>query len=458
MYEKISLKVDELQISKLKLKNFRCFEELTINFSTPYTVLIGINGSGKSSILDALRIFLGGFSNSVKLNQVHDISFVIYDLTILPSDVRREVMLNGSVLESFPKYPTSISGVIEDRDCNTISWQNTSTKYKDVESKINLESKQLVEYLNNLKERFINGENVILPLIAHYGTNRRWVAKERNEEKINREIIPAEYQVPRLKGYSNCLTASIFHLEVMRNWFARMLLIERKKPVPEFQAVKTAIANCYKNINDSKKLQDVAIDYDAEAEDIEIQQTFTDGKLEILPLHCLSDGAKSILAIASDIAYRMAVLNPHLLGKVTEETDGIVLIDEIDMHLHPSWQRKVIDSLHKTFPKVQFIVTTHSPTVLTNVPKENIRILDNGEIYTPDVNTKGRDVNSILREIMHTAIRPSDVTEKLNVFSKAIEDEDLDTAQKILDELRNQLGDTDSEVVGAQITLDLERI
>ena len=107
---------------------------------------------------------------------------------------------------------------------------------------------------------------------------------------------------------------------------------------------------------------------------------------------------------------------------------------------------------------MQFIFTTHSPTVLTNVPKENIRVLDNGEIYTPDVNTKGRDVNSILRKIMHTEIRPSDVTEKLNSFSKAIEDENLDMAQKILDELKTQLGYTDSEVVGAQITLDLERI
>ena len=448
-----------MKIRELKLKNFRCFEELTINFSTPYTVLIGINGSGKSSILDALRIFLDSFSNSIKLNQIHDISFVVYGLTILSSDIRREVMLNGSVLEPFPKYPTSISGVIEDRDCNIISWQNTSTKYKDVESKINLESKQLIEYLNNLKERFINGKNIILPLIAHYGTNRRWVAKERNEEKIiNREMIPAEYKVPRLKGYSNCLTASIFHLEVMRNWFARMLLIERKKPVPEFQAVKSAIANCYKNINDSKGLLNVEIDYDAELEDVEIQQTFADGKSEILPLYCLSDGAKSMLAIASDIAYRMAVLNPHLLGKVTEETDGVVLIDEIDMHLHPSWQRKVIDSLHKTFPKVQFILTTHSPTVLTDVPKENIRILDNGKIYTPDVNTRGRDVNSILREIMLTEIRPSDITEKLNAFSKAIEVEDLNAAQQILEELRTQLGDTDSEVVGAQVTLDLERI
>ena len=449
---------NELRIKELSLKNFRCFEDLSVSFSTPYTVLIGVNGSGKSSILDALRIFLDSFSNSVKLNQVHDISFVIYDLKILLSDIRREFILNGSVLESLPTYPTFVSGIIENEDGKAISWQRASIKYNDIEKNNNFESSQLVKYLNKIKKQFNSGKNIVLPLIAHYGTNRRWVAKERSEEKINREMIPADYEVPRLRGYSNCLNASIFHLEVMRNWFARMLLIERKKSIPEFQAVRIAIANCYKNINDSKKLCDVKIDYDAEFEDIEIQQNFTNGKSEILPLNSLSDGAKSILAIASDIAYRMAILNPQLLDRVTDETDGIVLIDEIDMHLHPSWQRKVIDSLHKTFPKVQFIFTTHSPTVLTNVPKESIRILDNGKIYTPDVNTKGRDVNSIIREIMHTDIRPSDVTEKLNAFSKAIELENLDMAQQILDELRTQLGDNDSEIVGAQVTLDLERM
>lgn len=449
---------NELRIKELSLKNFRCFEDLSVSFSTPYTVLVGVNGSGKSSILDALRIFLDSFSNSLKLNQVHDISFVVYDLKILLSDIRREVILNGSVLESLPTYPTFVGGKIENEDGKVISWQRASIKYNDIEKSNNFESSQLIKYLNKIKKQFNSGESIVLPLIAHYGTNRRWVAKECNEEKINREMIPADYEVPRLRGYSNCLNASIFHLEVMRNWFARMLLIERKKSIPEFQAVRIAIANCYKNINDSKKLCDVEIDYDAEFEDIEIQQTFTNGKSEILPLNFLSDGAKSILAIASDIAYRMAILNPHLLDRITDETDGIVLIDEIDMHLHPSWQRKVIDSLHKTFPKVQFIFTTHSPTVLTNVPKESIRILDNGKIYTPDVNTKGRDVNSIIREIMRTDIRPSDVTEKLNAFSKAIELEDLDRAQQILDELRTQLGDNDSEIVGAQVTLDLERM
>lgn len=447
-----------MKVKGLYLKNFRCFEELSVNFSTPYTVLIGVNGSGKSSILDALRIFLDSFSNSVKLNQVHDISFVIYDLKILSSDIRRKVMLNGSVLESLPQHPTFVSGTIKNEAGKVISWKRASIKYNDIEKNNDLESKQLIKYLNKIKKQFNNGENIILPLIAYYGTDRRWIAKEHSEEKINREMIPVAYEVPRLRGYSNCLNSSVFHLEVMRNWFARMLLIERKKTVPEFQAVKTAIANCYKNINDIEQLQDVKVDYDAESEDIEIQITFANGNSEILPLHCLSDGAKSILAISSNIAYRMAVLNPHLLDKVTEETDGVVLIDEIDMHLHPSWQRKVIDSLHKTFPKLQFIFTTHSPTVLTNVPKENILILNDGKIYTPDVNTRGRDVNSILCEVMQTEIRPTEISTKLKKFSDAIDNNDLAEAEKILEELRTQLGENDSEVVGAQVTLDLERI
>lgn len=212
-------------------------------------------------------------------------------------------------------------------------------------------------------------------------------------------------------------------------------------------------------IDGRNNVEKIFIDYDAEKEDdLEIQMFFNNDRIEVLPLSYLSDGSKSIIAMVADIAYRMAVLNPHLLDKVTSETDGVVLIDEIDLHLHPSWQRKIIHALHKTFPKVQFILTTHSPTILTNVPKENIRILDNGKAFIPDVKTYGRDVNSILREVMQAEIRPTEISTKLNNFSDAIDKNDLAEAEKILDELRNQLGENDSEVVGAQVTLDLERI
>ena len=442
-----------MKLRELQLKNFRCFEELTIKFPTDYTVLIGINGSGKSTILDAIRIFLDMFTSGNRLNQSKNFFGIWSDLQISSSDIRRETSLTGSVLETIPQYPISVSGLTEDNK-KSLTWGLTLTVSKNDK---NFDGQRLIEHLTELHNQLVCGEKIILPLITYYGTTRRWMPTEM--EKIdNHEIVPPEYFIPRLKGYSNCLNSTIFQLDSMRKWFARMLLIERKKNIPEFRAVKNAISTCYKNIDGRQNLENVLIDYDAEAEDIEIQMFFCDGKTEVLPLNYLSDGSKSILTIVADIAYRMAVLNPHLLGDVIQKTDGIVLIDEIDMHLHPSWQRRIIGSLHETFPNVQFIFTTHSPTVLTGIPKENIQILDNGTIYTPDVNTKGRDVNSILREIMHSDIRPPETTAKLNAFAKAIEDEDLEKAQNILDELKLELGENDSEVVGSQVTLDLERL
>ncbi|MBR1645365.1 MAG: AAA family ATPase [Selenomonadaceae bacterium] len=448
-----------MKIKELHLKNFRCFDELTISFSTPYTVLIGINGSGKSSILDALRIVIDDFTSSTQYDarkgsvfinsiKVHDLIKPQEYIKLQDRDAKIKTVIAGSTINKESQYPVAVNVTAEFSSGQSLSWTHELFAHSSLK---NSGVNEVGTHVRDLQQRISNDERVTCPVVVYYGTRRQW-------DKSSGSKTPEISFLSQMNGYVNCLSAQPFNIEVMRHWFSRMLLIERKKSVPEFQAVRTAIANCYKNIVDSNELQDVKIDYDAEAEDIEIQQTFTNGKSEILPLHYLSDGAKSILAVASDIAYRMAVLNPHLLGNVTKETDGVVLIDEIDMHLHPSWQQKVVESLHKTFPNVQFILTTHSPTVLTNVPKENIRVLNAGEIYTPPVNTKGRDVNSILREIMHTEIRPSDVTEKLNAFAKAVEAEDLNSAQQILDDLREQLGDTDSEVVGAQITLDLERI
>lgn len=95
----------------------------------------------------------------------------------------------------------------------------------------------------------------------------------------------------------------------------------------------------------------------------------------VLPLEALSDGTRSVISMAADLAYRMVRLNPDLGARAALETPGIVLIDEVDMHLHPSWQQAVVYDVRKAFPNVQFIVTTHSPQVLSTVPAEAIRIL-----------------------------------------------------------------------------------
>ena len=171
----------------------------------------------------------------------------------------------------------------------------------------------------------------------------------------------------------------------------------------------------------------------------------------------LSDGIKGILGVVADIAYRMALLNPQLLEKVNE-TPGIILIDEIDMHLHPAWQKKIIHDLREIFPNVQFLFTTHSPSVLSHVPRENILMLNNHQVYPPMNKTYGRDVDSILREIMLVESRPKEILDKLKSFSDYIEESKLEDARKILNELEDILGSNDEEVISSKITLELEEM
>ena len=144
------------------------------------------------------------------------------------------------------------------------------------------------------------------------------------------------------------------------------------------------------------------------------------------------------------------------MDNILKETSGVVLIDEIDMHLHPSWQSKIIKILTETFSKVQFIFTTHSPSVLSNVPNKNILILDNFEIYPLENMTYGKDIEAILREVMRIEVRPKEVVEKLKLFNDMLDKNKLSNAKDILKELEEILGKDDSEVVERRVSLELE--
>ena len=170
----------------------------------------------------------------------------------------------------------------------------------------------------------------------------------------------------------------------------------------------------------------------------------------------LSDGEKGIISLVADIAYRMALLNPNLLDKVLE-TPGVVLIDEIDLHLHPSWQKKIMDNLMSIFPNIQFIVTTHSPSILLNVPKENIWVLNQNNIYQPQDMTYGRTVEEILKEVMDTNVQPDEVIRMQHEFEQAIDDEEYDLAKKILNEMKNIMGENASGIIENQMVLDVEQ-
>ncbi len=139
-------------------------------------------------------------------------------------------------------------------------------------------------------------------------------------------------------------------------------------------------------------------------------------------------------------------------------TPGVVLIDEIDMHLHPMWQKKIMSDLARIFPNIQFVVTTHSPNVLTNIKKEHIRILDHYCLYEPQNATYGRSVEDILLEVMGVDVRPDQVKMILEKFSQAIDNENYQLAQQYLHEMKAILGSNAKEVVESQFTLDAEML
>jgi predicted ATP-binding protein involved in virulence len=171
---------------------------------------------------------------------------------------------------------------------------------------------------------------------------------------------------------------------------------------------------------------------------------------QIAPYSMLSDGVRNLVAMISDLTMRCAVLNPWLSERVND-TRGVVLIDEVDLHLHPSWQRQVIPSLLEIFQNVQFFITTHSPQVISTVQRESVFILSNNEIKPVDQFTQGRDSNSVLVDIFDVLPRPAEAAHQLASFYGAIEKQDVETAEKMLHYLEEKWGDLDTDMVRARM-------
>jgi predicted ATP-binding protein involved in virulence len=166
----------------------------------------------------------------------------------------------------------------------------------------------------------------------------------------------------------------------------------------------------------------------------------------------LSSGEKRLLMLVTDLSRRLAIANPGLEKKAWQGK-GIVLIDEIELHLHPQWQRRVLPALTKTFPNCQFIVTTHSPQVLSEVPGESIFLLKNGHLFQDSHYTKGRDSNSILYEVFNVKERPEWSQYAIDRCLRLIDDEKWEEAKESLKQLSHRLGENDTAVVQAQTLL-----
>ena len=226
--------------------------------------------------------------------------------------------------------------------------------------------------------------------------------------------------------------ADLFH------WLARerYVSLERGSDRFGFIAVKAAMKGCLERC--------VTLDYSVAEKTLVVE---IDGRGQ-LPFHLLSDGQKVMLALAADIAFKAAQLNPHLGDRVLQDTSGVVMIDELDLHLHPRWQRHVVSDLKSTFPSIQFFATTHSPQVIGETPHDEIILLRRDGSWTQPQQSVGLSTNQVLREIQEAPDMNLAMKQKFETLFRTVESGDFTAARAQIVEIR-QTGQDYPELVEA---------
>ena len=424
-----------MKLKKIKLKNFKCFENLEMELNSQCNILVGVNGAGKSTVLDAIAVSLGAY-----LSGFDDMKGKAFD----PEDSHYCMYQAGNRVEAQEQYPVEIyteAEIPKGEGIEFIKWQRELNGKGRRTTHGN--ARQVIDFSRLLQEEVRKGDNsAILPMVAYYGTGRLWL------KKGNRRDVKKSDPLYRQRGYTDCLAAETNDKQMLQ-WFKEMTYIQlqEEKAIPELETVKEAIKQCYLGMGDSVSEANFA--YDVKNSEL-VVELVRYGNKERIPVRMLSDGEKEMISLVADIAYRMAVLNPDLLDGVLK-TPGIVLIDEVDLHLHPSWQRRIVSDLTRIFPNVQFVMTTHSPSILANVHKESVWILDRYKLIKPGSGTYGRELDEILSEIMHVRVLPEEIGKLQEEFDEAIDGKDCIRAESVLDRMKELIGEN-AERIHQKIT------
>ena len=426
-----------MKVKRLELKGFRGFDEIVLDFDTnPQrpTVFIGNNGVGKSSILYALIILFSLLITKVKYILDPDNQQYIID-----EEIGTKIpFTNGNhfdINDIKNGYDNIFGQITIDSYSEEFVWSSSSGKSNWSHS----DTRQITHYL----QETLNKRKESPPVIIYYSVNRS-IIHIFLESQDNISSIPID-------NYNHFLDEEFLNFkdffENLENENRRDNLDHEDK---KLKAVRNAIYSFIPEFSDLRIRRSPLR--------MTVNKTIGD-KVEELSINQLSDGEKCLLAMVGDIARRLAIANPSLDDPLQGE--GIVLIDEIELHLHPQWQHKIIPRLTETFPNCQFIVTTHSPQVLSHVQPENIYILQstpNGIIASHPESSYGRDSNQILEDYMGTPERPQEIKNKILEIFQVIDQNGLGQAKKLCESLGSEIGSDEPELIRARAVIKRKEI
>jgi predicted ATP-binding protein involved in virulence len=461
-----------MKVKRLTMQAFRGIDDLTLEFHPNVTVLIGVNGVGKSSVLACLSRLLTHFT--FRLTSFHN-PFLAFN-----SPIPDSLNIKNDKEELF----VSILTLIQSRQ---VSWslKTQREKFEEIsgEELINLTDEfnkisssriegfksispanfrfflSLGQSLSEILESEIffqesveelgrslieNRSNVRLPILLYYTVHRTLAIPE--------ATLPEERGFSPLDAYEGAFNG-VTNFTTFLSWFRNEEDLENELKVDNSQyisskleAVRRAISSLIPEFSSLRvRRSPLRMTVEKQGQELIINQ--------------LSDGEKCLLAMVGDIARRLAIANPGLSDPLQGE--GIVLIDEIELHLHPQWQRGILPKLTKTFPNCQFIVTTHSPQVISDVQPESVIILESedGKVVAKHPQSSfGRDSNQILEDLMDTPQRREDIQDKIQQLFRLIAESHLEAAKALQENLAEEIGADEPELVGARAAIRRKEI
>lgn len=374
-------------IKEITVTNYRKFEQQTFNLNRTMNVFAGKNGSGKTAALEAAVVMMGAYLSAYK---TYVPSQYVFNLSS-EADAHKKVMLaqKEDVLTAggVPQYPCKVScAAVWGTDSNEISFQRVVEK-EGARTKFggkNPMQPMVVEWEDAIAKANHADEKLILPLVLYLSSARLW--NENDSTSKSKKGISG-----RTKAFDKCLKKShgtqlaFDYIEALQN-----VAVEERKRFPAYDAILDAVNMAF---TDELAPGERVIFSTRYTDEIVALQT-EDGT--VVPFTSLSDGYRNVIKIILDIAARMCILNPYQKGDALKNTPGIVVIDEIDLSLHPTWQRKIINILKQLFPKIQFICATHSPFIIQSLEEGELITLD----QTLDSEYSGESIEDIAEDVM----------------------------------------------------------